>query len=265
MKYLLPFKCTLLVVAFIATSALAQESFETKKSYPAEEAVQGVAVDSLYFYAISSRAIGKYAKKSGELVKRWEEEPEGPVRHLDSGVIVEGKLYAAHSNYPEIPMTSSVEVWDSETLEHTGSHSFGIRWGSLTWIDRYDGYWWGVFAHYKDFEEEIHKDNRWTSLVKFNDQWERLEAWVFPREVLDRFETKSNSGGAWGPDGLLYISGHDLAELYVMKLPQAGSVLELIETLKVESEGQGIAWDRSEPGVLYTIKRSSREVVVSEK
>jgi hypothetical protein len=49
-----------------------------------------------------------------------------------------------------------------------------------------------------------------------------------------------------------------------MKLPQAGSVLKLIATVKVESEGQGIAWDRSNPGTLFTIKRSLSEVVVSE-
>lgn len=265
MKHFLPFAYALLLWAYFATEGYAQNSFEAIKSYPAEEAVQGVAVDFLYFYAIGSRSIGKYEKESARRVKRWEEEEGGPIRHLDSGVIVDGKLYAAHSNYPEIPMTSSVEIWDSHTLEHVGTHSFGIQHGSFTWLDWYDGYWWGVFAHYKDFEDEIHKDNRWTSLVQFTKQWEPLQSWVFPQEVLEKFGTKSNSGGSWGPDGLLYVSGHDHPELYVMKLPQAGSVLKLVKTLKVDSEGQGIAWDRSNPETLFTIKRSSREVVVSEK
>ena len=73
----------------------------------------------------------------------------------------------------------------------------------------------------------------------------------------------SNSGGSWGSDGRLYITGHDHAEIYAMSLPRAGSVLVLEETLPVTAEGQGIAWDRSEPGTMYTILRSKAQVVVS--
>lgn len=254
-----------LFTLFPKVSAQAQFSFETIQKYQAEEAFQAVAVDSNYFYAIESRAIGKYDKNSGKKVDEWQEASDGPIRHLDSGVIVGGKLYAAHSNYPEIPMTSSVEIWDAQTLEHIDSHSFGIRRGSLTWLDHHDGYWWGVFAHYDEFEDEIGKDNRWTTLVKFDDQWNIAESWIFPEKILDRFDGKSNSGGSWGPKGQLYLSGHDRAELYLIELPKAGSVLNLIDTIPIENEGQGIAWDRSEPGTIYTIKRSAGEVVVSQK
>ena len=45
-------------------------------------------------------------------------------------------------------MTSSVEIWDAATMQHVGSHSFGIMWGSNTWIDRHDGAWWVTFANY---------------------------------------------------------------------------------------------------------------------
>jgi hypothetical protein len=45
-----------------------------------------------------------------------------------------------------------------------------------------------------------------------------------------------------------------------MHLPQRGSVLELAEIIPIESEGQGIAWDRSEPGMIYTIVRSKLAV-----
>jgi len=48
-----------------------------------------------------------------------------------------------------------------------------------------------------------------------------------------------------------------------MSLPKAGSVLVLEEILPVAAEGQGIAWDRSEPRTMYTILRSRTEVVVS--
>lgn len=256
----------LLVTSLFALfpNAHAQSSFETIETFPADEAFQAVAVGSDHFYAIDSKAIGKYDKESGEKVDEWQEISDGPVRHLDSGVIIDGKLYAANSNYPNIPMTSSVEVWDTEGLEHIDSHSFGINRGSLTWIDHHNGHWWGTFAHYDEFEDEIGKDNRWTTLVKFDDQWNIIESWIYPEEILDRFDGKSNSGGSWGPDGRLYLSGHDRGELYAVEIPKAGSVLNLIEILPIENEGQGIAWDRSEPGVIYSIKRSTREVMVSE-
>jgi hypothetical protein len=41
--------------------------------------------------------------------------------------VIDGKIYAAHSNYRFFPMTSSIEVWDARTMEHVGSHSIGIR------------------------------------------------------------------------------------------------------------------------------------------
>ncbi len=248
------------------TDVSAQTTFETVKTFQAEYAHQAVAVDSSHFYAISSTVIGKYHRESGKLEGRWTGGEQSGIIHLDSGVVVNGKLYAAHSNYPEIPMTSSVEVWDSETMHHIDSYSFGNRWGSLTWLDRHKGYWWGVFAHYLEFREATGKDNRWTQLVKFNDRWQPLESWLFPEEVLDKFGTKSNSGGSWGPDGNLYISGHDLPEIYAMKLPEAGSRLKLLEVIPIENEGQGIAWDRfRQHNLLFTIRRSTREVVVSRK
>lgn len=243
----------------------AQQKFETVETFKAPEAHQAVAVDSNYFYAISSTAIGKYDKDTGEKVDYWPSSDSTDLVHLDSGVIRNGKLYAAHSNYPSIPMTSSVEIWNSRTMKHIGSHSFGIRRGSLTWIDRYKGYWWGVFAHYDEFEKETGKDNRWTTLVKFNDNWQEMESWVFPGNLLDKFGTKSNSGGSWGADGRLYLSGHDRAELYIVELPNAGSVIQHVKTVPIENEGQGIAWDRSEENIIYTIKRSSLRVVVSRK
>ena len=42
-----------------------------------------------------------------------------------------------------------------------------------------------------------------------------------------------------------------------MRLPKAGSVLELVETIPANIRGQGIAWDRSDRGVLYGIIRAT--------
>ena len=41
---------------------------------------------------------------------------EGTVLHLDSAMVRDGKIYAAHSNYPDWPMTSSLEIFDAETM-----------------------------------------------------------------------------------------------------------------------------------------------------
>ncbi len=235
--------------------------------FDAVEAHQGVAVDSQHFYAISNRTIGKYEKATGTQVDRWEGAASGPIIHLDSGVISNDTLVCAHSNYPGVPMTSSVELWDAETLEHTGAHSFGIHRGSCTWIDRHNGYWWAVFANYNRVfgrSREAYGNSYWTSLVKFNDNWQWLESWVFPDSVIRRALPMSISGGSWGPDDRLYCTGHDRKEIYVLALPEAGSTLRLLDILPVPVPGQGIAWDRSEPGVLYGIDRAHKQVVTMQ-
>jgi hypothetical protein len=226
------------------------------------EAHQGIAVDGAHFYAIDSAAIGKYDKKTGKRVARWTESTGGPVRHLNSGVVVDGRLYCAHSNYPDLPMTSSIEIYDTRTMEHAESHSFGISAGSATWVDFRDGAWWVVFAHYDHKGTEPGRNNRWTTLVRFDRQWQQTAGWVFPQSVLQRFSPYSNSGGSWGADGQLYVTGHSAPELYVLRLPRAGSTLDLIEIVRIPSHGQGIAWDRSRDRILYTVNRPTREVVV---
>jgi len=237
--------------------------FEEIRRFEAPEAVQGVAVDERFFYAISNRAIGKYDKKTGQPVKKWADVPGGPFIHLDSGVVLDGLLYCAHSNFPAVPMTSSIEIFDTETLTHAGSHSFGIFGGSATWIDRRDGFWWVAFAHYAGSGGEPGKGPVWTTLMKFDSDWRCAGGYAYPAPIIAKFGAMSNSGGSWGDDGLLYITGHDNAEMYALSLPRAGSVLSLERTLPAAAEGQGFAWDRSEPGVIYTILRSRKTVVVS--
>ena len=223
------------------------------------EANQGVGVDTKHFYAVDNQTIAKYEKKTGKLVKKWQGEKAGPIQHFDSAMVMEGKLYLAHSNYPEWPMTSSLEIFDAETLEHVDSHSFGIQWGSLTWVDWHDGHWWMTFANYdKPFGPNKtpygYKAN--TLLVKMTHDFRTVESWTLPKVLLDKFEDMSNSGGSWGPDGSLYLTGHDPAELYRMRFPKAGSVLELAAVIPMNVRGQGIAWDRSDPGVIYGIIRA---------
>ncbi|MDZ7721246.1 MAG: hypothetical protein U5R06_00095 [candidate division KSB1 bacterium] len=235
---------------------------ELKKiaEYLIPEARQGVAVDQNYIYGIGTRQIAKYEKETGKYVQKWCENENGPILHLDSGVIVEDKLYCAHSNYPDIPMTSSVEIWDTRKLQHVGSHSFGIYRGSCTWIDRYRQCWWAVFAHYDKFQQRTGKNNRWTTLVQFNNEWQERQSWVFPDSLLNYFRPMSNSGGSWGRDGYLYCTGHDSAVVYVLKLPDAGSVLKWVDTLSLDNRGQGLAWDRTHKSRLYWINRIKETV-----
>ena len=88
---------------------------------------QGVAVDDRHFYAVTNYAISKHDKKTGGIVASWEGGGEGdPLTHMDSLAALDGNLYASHSNYPEWPMTSSIEVWDADTLTHIDTHSFGV-------------------------------------------------------------------------------------------------------------------------------------------
>jgi hypothetical protein len=251
------------IVGLFSSARAEEKKFETVAQFDVPYARQGIAVDAQHFYAVTDLGLAKHDKKSGNLVAKWDGPKDGPIIHLDSGVIVDGKLYAAHSNYPQEPMTSSVEIWDAGAMEHIGTYSFGIMLGSLTWIDRHDGAWWAVFANYSRVfgpSQKPYGNTYWTTLVKFDDQWRQLQAWTFPASILKRAEPMSISGGSWGPDGLLYVTGHDNAEVYAVRLPKAGSVVEHLATYPVANTGQGIAWDRSDAGVLWMIDRPNKKV-----
>jgi hypothetical protein len=133
--------------------------------------------------------------------------------------------------------------------------------GSLTWISRKDGFWWAGFANYTGHGGEPGRDNRYTTIVKFDDQWRQLEGFALPGAVLERMAPKSTSGGAWGDDGLLYVTGHDRPEVYVLRLPKAGSVLDLVATIAIPFEGQAIAWDPKAKRTLWGISRKDRKAV----
>ncbi len=247
---------------FVTNTEADRKAVEVER-FNAPEARQGVAVDERHVYVVTNQAVAKYDKRTHKRLNLWEATTDFPIIHLDSGVIYQDRLYAGHSNHPDLPMTSSIEIWDAKTLEHVASHSFGIADGSCTWVDRHNGYWWVCFAHYDKKGGYPDKDMSWTTVFQYDDQWRRLEAWVFPSEVVQRFAPSSCSGGSWGPDGHLYCTGNDRTELYAMRLPNSGSILELVEIIPVNIKGQGIAWDRSNRGTLYGIVKKDRVVVVN--
>jgi len=131
-----------------ATPAQAAAVLEQIGAFTAAEANQGVGVDRDYFCAVDNAAIGKSDKRSGKRVKKWQGVKGGAIEHLDSAMVMDGRVCVAHSNYRKWPMTSSVEIFDAVTMEHMGRHSFGVQWGSLTWMDRHDRHWWMTFAKY---------------------------------------------------------------------------------------------------------------------
>lgn len=268
----------------VASFALAAESalksisatpgwrYEELRRFKAPEAGQGVAVDAEFFYAINNRTIAKYRKASGERVAIWEGAKDGPISHLNAGLVREGRLYTVHSNFPAVPMLSSLEVFDPATLRPIATHSFGRVDGSFTWLDRHEVptasgprvRWVACFVHYGNRGGEPGRDPTWTQIIAFDDEWRRTAGWGLPRELIARFGDRgySASGGAFGPGGFLYLTGHDNPELYVLAFPAAGSVLRWIATVPIPAEGQAFAWDPVERGVLYTILRRTKEVMV---
>jgi hypothetical protein len=150
-------------------------------------------------------------------------------------------------------------------MQPIATHSFGIRLGSLTWAVRHRGFWWACFANYNDKGTTPGFDQRWTYFGQFDDAWQMRQSWLFPPSVVATWGQSSSSGGDWGDDGYLYVTGHDAPELYVLRLPRQGVALEHVTTIAVPFEGQGWAWDRSVRGqrVIYGISRQRQEIVAA--
>ncbi len=219
-------------------------------------------MDERCFYAIGNHAVAKYDKVSGKRLDGWECERGRPLIHLNSGVVRAGVLYCAHSNYPGVPMVSSIEMWDTTTLRHNGSHSFGIFAGLATWVDFHQGHRYVCFGHYANRAAEPNRDPRWTTLIQFDEVWTPRQSWVYPDEVLAKLGQYTISGGVFTPGETIFCTGHDNAEVYVLRIPEGGSTLVLESVFETPNKGQGIALDPSDPSLLYAIERGTKEVLV---
>ncbi len=199
-------------------------------------------------YAIDSKVVAKYDRATPARLAV----STGPAKHLNSGFLWKGKLYCAHSNYPQRPEKSEIMVLDPETMLLTSHKNFGEYRGSLTWAVHEGGSWWCNFAKYG-------KDNAGTVLVRLSDEWEELGAWKYPQAVIKDLGQYSISGGVW-LDGQLLVTGHDHRRIYRLKLPASGDLLELIDILPSPFPGQGIALDYT-PKRLLGIDRAKRAVI----
>jgi hypothetical protein len=238
----------------------ADSAAETLRRLPAPEARQGAAAGPRDLYAIANYRIARYDKRTGEKRASWEGE-KARYPHINSCAVIARDLVCAASSFPAVPQWSTVEFFDPVTLAHRRTVSLGEGIGSLTWVDRHDGAWWAMFANYDAKGGQPGRDHRYTTLVRFDDEWRRTQSWLLPPSVLERIAPMSISGGGWGPDGRLYLTGHDRPELYALMLPKGGGVLDHVGTYAIEAAGQAIDWDEAAPGTLYGIDRSGGQML----
>jgi len=233
----------------------------TLRTFTVPEADQGVAADKQHFYAVGDTVIAKYEIATGRRVGEWTGPLHGLIRHLNSCLVDGGRLVCTNSNYSLTPMGSSVELFDVASMKHVESHSFGmLDEGSLTWLDKYRGGWIAGFAHYDENGGLPFKDHRYSSVVTYDSEWRRNGGWLLPPAVLERMAPYAASGGAIGPDGWLYLLGHDRPEMYVVARPPMGPTLIHVATIALEAEGQAFAWAQDGSRTVFTIDRQRRLV-----
>ena len=239
-----------LAFLFLAQGVLigAGAQWKAQRKLPAPEAHQAAAAEGKFVYAITSRGIAKYDRKSGKRVGL----SQGSAKHLNSGFFWKGKLLCAHSNYPLKPERSEIKVLDTDSMQLTTFKDFGSAGGSLTWVLRKGGFWWCNFALYG-------ADNHRTFLVKYDEKWKEVARWTYPKKVISQLGRHSLSGGIWR-DGELWTTGHDDPVAFRLGLPKEGSELEYLGQHAVPFTGQGLANDPLTGG-LVGISRAKRQVI----
>ena len=96
------------VFLLAAQGFLLGAEWKAARKMPAPEAHQAAAADKDFVYAITSRAVAKYDRKTGKRVAT----SQGEAKHLNSGFFWKGKLLCAHSNYPFKPERSEIKALD---------------------------------------------------------------------------------------------------------------------------------------------------------
>ncbi len=229
----------------------AGECYVETATLPSSSATQAAAADAVFVYAVSSTGIAKLVRATGEQTAV----STGKASHLNSAVLIDGKLYSAHSNFPLKPDQGEIRVLDPKTMKLEIFHRFEKPPGSLTWALKREGSWWCHFAHYG-------ADNGKSRLVRYDGKWRETGRWEYPPEVVEDWGTMSSSGGIWLGDTLL-VTGHDKKLIYRLKLPQQGTTLIHLATLPSPFPGQGIAIDPKSGG-LVGIDRGRKRVVFAK-
>jgi hypothetical protein len=196
------------MLAWLLLAAAGDPAAVEVRRLPAPEAHQGVAADARSVYAIDNSQVARYDKTSGRRLALWQGDPKR-FKHLNSCIVRARQLVCAASNYPDVPMASMVVWLDAATLKLRRVRPLPKGPGSLTWLDWHDGSWWAGYANYDGKGGEPGRDHRQTAVVRYDARFTPRATYRFPDTVLARFAPRSTSGGAWGKDGLLYVTGHD--------------------------------------------------------
>ncbi|WAC19618.1 hypothetical protein OVA24_20575 [Luteolibacter sp. SL250] len=235
----------------VCMSAGAETAYVETRVVPSRFATQAAAVDGRFIYAVASKEIAKLDRADGKELAL----SEGEASHLNSAVVMDGKIYCAHSNFPLKPEKGKILMLDPATMKLEIFHEFSEPPGSLTWALRKDGSWWCHFAHYG-------KDNGNSVLVRYDADWKETGRWTYPPEFVAEWGKMSLSGAVW-QGGELLANGHDKKRIYRLKVPEAGKVVEWVATHPSPFPGQGIALD-PETGGLVGIDRKRKSVVFAE-
>ena len=214
----------------------------------APQAHQAAAADRKFIYAITNNVVAKYSRKTRQQLAV----SVGKALHLNSGYLYRGSLLCAHSNFPRIPEHSQIKVLDTNSMQLTTFHDFGDYGGSLTWVVRVGNRWLCNFAKYD-------KSNGDTFLAEFDRNWTETRRWTYPQAMVAQLGKYSLSGGLFHQQRLL-VTGHDAQELYYLRIPQTGTVLEYIGKSPVPFTGQGFAVDPIGGG-LVGISRAEHRVI----
>ena len=118
--------------------------------------------------------------------------------------------------------------------------------------------WWCNFAHYGS-------DNHKTFLACFDENWQEQKRWLYPADLLSQLGRFSLSGGIWLGNELL-VTGHDAQELYRLRVPSQGKMLDYRGKVRVPFTGQGIAADPTDSSGrrLIGISRAKRQLILAE-
>jgi len=226
--------------------------YQATSFLPVREATQAAAADLKSVYAISNTTIVRVDRLTGAELARA---TAPDLRHLNSAVLHEGRVYCAHSNYPLQPEESDIRQYDPETNTLTLFHRFEQPPGSLTWCLPRDGVWWCCFARYG-------RENDQTVLIRYEADWKETGRWTFPKEVVEDWDGMSASGAVFDGATLL-VSHHHFQVLYRLAIPDQPGTLRFIEALASPFPGQGIAVDPVGGG-LVGIDRPTHRVLFAQ-
>ena len=218
-----------------------------------EHATQAAAADGDAVFAVSDTHVAEYDRRTGRLVAAA---TAPDAKHMNSAFVWNGKVYCAHSNYPNKPDQSDIRVYDPAAKTLAMFHKFIDPPGSLVWNVHDGKHWWCCFAHYG-------KDNAKTVLVRMTGEFRETGRWTFPKAVVGDWDGMSASGGVWDGDTLL-VSHHHYKVLYRLRVPRSAGELELVEELACPFPGQGIAADGA-AGRLVGIDRAACAVVFGRR